>query len=192
MNQKVSPYQKQIKKTQDSLESLRRDFDAPVQNYSGNRYDSPGFIDNMFGRSEGYESTHPQKKKKQEFKLFSYTEHYESKIVREQIKSLVEQIKQEITAVKKSNSQLISEVKDIEKLSLEAIPEKAGIYHVRFLEIVLNILRTFRMKIGESRTWMQALISKKKKRGSLFVSLSKKKGTQYSLSQEIQTARSVQ
>jgi hypothetical protein len=33
--------------------------------------------------------------------------------------------------------------------------------------------------------------TKKKKRGSLFLALSKKKGTQYSLSQELQATRAV-
>jgi hypothetical protein len=72
------------------------------------------------------------------------------------------------------------------------LPEKPGIYHVRFLEIIVNVLRALRAKINESSTWMQALTSKKKKRGSLFAVRAKKKGTQYSLSQELSSARSVQ
>ncbi|MFN3393664.1 MAG: DUF5660 family protein, partial [Candidatus Thermochlorobacter sp.] len=34
-----------------------------------------------------------------------------------------------------------------------------------FLEVVLNILRALRAKVGESKTWLQAMMSKKKKRG---------------------------
>lgn len=131
-------------------------------------------------------------KKKKEFMLFNYQEHYEKEIVRREIKELTEEIKKEIELLKKADSSLLSEVKDIQKISLDSLPDKPGVYHIRFLELVLSILRTLRAKVGESRTWLQALMSKKKKRGSLFASLSKKKGTQYSLSQELQSSRSVQ
>ena len=130
--------------------------------------------------------------KKQEFKLFNYGEYYENELVKRQIKELSELIKKEVEMIKKADASLLNEVKDIHNLTLDALPNKVGIYHVRFLEIVLNILRTLRQKIGESRTWLQALMSKKKKRGSLFMARSKKQGTQYSLSQEISNARSVQ
>ena len=48
------------------------------------------------------------------------------------------------------------------------------------------------MKTGESRTWMQALMSKKAKRGSAFAARSKKQGTAYSMSQELSNSRNVQ
>lgn len=121
--------------------------------------------------------------------IFNYAEYHEKTLVRNQIKELMEQIKREVEMIKKADKTLLADVKDIEKLTLGGLPEKPGIYHIRFLEIVLNILRLIRAKIGESRTWLQAMITKKKKRGSLFASLSKKKGTQYSLSQELQVTR---
>lgn len=129
---------------------------------------------------------------RQEFSVFNFKEHYDRENLQREIKELTTQIKQEVEMVKKADMSLLSEVKDIEKISLNELPEKAGIYHVRFLEIVLSILRTLRLKIGESKTWLQALTSKKAKRGSLFASRSKKMGTQYSLSQELQSSRSVQ
>jgi len=141
--------------------------------------------------SWGKEAKQPTKHK-QEFKLFNYTEYYEKELVKRQIKELTELIKKEIELIKKADASLLNEVRDVETISINTLPEKPGIYHIRFLEIVLSILRTLRAKIGESKTWMQALISKKKKRGSLFMALSKKKGTQYSLSQELSNARSVQ
>lgn len=143
------------------------------------------------GASWGKEAKAPQKHK-QEFKLFNYTEYYEKELVKKQIKELSEQIKKEIELIKKADASLLNEIRDVEAISINALPEKPGIYHIRFLEIVLSILRTLRAKIGESKTWLQALVSKKKKRGSLFMALSKKKGTQYSLSQELTNARSVQ
>ena len=130
--------------------------------------------------------------KKKEFKLFSYNEYSETTLIKNKINELTELIKREIDFLKKDNSGLMNEVKDVEKLTLNSLPEKPGIYHIRFLEIVLNLVRHLRAKVGESRTWMEALVSKKKKRGSLFAARSKKSRTQYSLSQELQNARSVQ
>lgn len=167
------------------LESIR--FDQFFGSYED------GYDDSFENPLDWKGETRPAKpKQKQEFKLFNYTEYYEKELVKKQIKELTDQIKKEIELIKKADASLLNDVKDIEKISIEALPDKPGIYHVRFLEIVLSILRTLRAKIGESKTWMQALISKKKKRGSLFMTLSKKKGTQYSLSQELSTARSVQ
>ena len=131
-------------------------------------------------------------KSKKEANIFNYNEYHESVLVRREIQQLVEQIRKEIQYLKKADKSLLDEVKDIEKIALESLPEKPGVYHVRFLEIVLRTLQMLRAKIGESKTWMQALMSKRKKRGSLFAVRSKKAGTQYSLSQELSTARSVQ
>lgn len=132
------------------------------------------------------------KSKKQEVKVFNYQEYYETTLIKKQIQELTEAIRKEIEMLKKSDSSLLNDVQDIEKLAINDLPEKPGIYHVRFLELVLSILRTLRAKVGESKTWLQALMSKKKKRGSLFAVRSKKQGTQYSMSQELSNSRSVQ
>lgn len=130
--------------------------------------------------------------KKQEAKVFNYNEYYEQTLVKKQIKELTEQIRREIEALKKADHSLVQQVKDIEKLTINDLPEKPGIYHVRFLEVVLSILKVLRAKVGESKTWLTAMMSRRKKRGSLFAARSKKSGTQYSMSQELQSARSVQ
>ena len=159
-------------------------------------------LDHIFGNfseqpyQESQTNTHQEKKQaseqRQEFSIFSYRNYYETEVVKKQIKELTEQVKKEIAYIKKADTGLANNIADIEKLTIESLPEKPGIYHIRFLEIILRILKSLREKIGESRTWLTAMISRKKKRGSLFLSLSKKKGTQYSLSQELTTARSVQ
>lgn len=152
-----------------------------------------GIFDRLMGNFDQTKSDEkPKSTIKTEFSLFNYQEHYENKIIKDQIQKLTEAIKQEIEMIKKADKSLLNDLKDIQKISVDSLPENPGIYNVRFLEIVFNILKALRAKIGESKTWMQALISKKKKRGSLFASLSKKKGTQYSLSQELSNARSVQ
>ncbi|QQS43614.1 hypothetical protein IPM65_05700 [Candidatus Roizmanbacteria bacterium] len=123
--------------------------------------------------------------------IFSFRQIEEERQISE-IKELIKAIKQEVESIKKADSALMSEVKDIEKLTIDTLPEKPGIYHVRFLEIVLKVLQTLKLKISESGTWMEALKSKKAKRGSAFAANTKKKGTQYSMSQELSNARNVQ
>jgi hypothetical protein len=162
----------------------------PAETFGNNPFD---FDYSSFGEKkinqQKEQSSAPIRK---EFSLFSYQEYYERELVKKQIKELVEQIRKEIEIIKKTDKTLLNQVSEIEHIAVEQLPEKPGIYHVRFLEIVLRILQSLRQKIGESKTWLSAMISRKKKRGSLFLALSKKKGTQYSLSQELQTARAVQ
>lgn len=209
MNQKMSGQNTKSKGNQiknDTLESIR-DLPSSIAKNTANEFKKigSGVFDQFFGSydtdyDDSFENpmggwnkeAKAPAKQKQEFKLFNYTEYYEKELVKRQIKELTEQIKKEIELLKKADSSLLNEVRDVEAISINTLPEKPGIYHVRFLELVLSILRTLRAKIGESKTWLQALVSKKKKRGSLFVARSKKQGTQYSLSQELTNARSVQ
>ncbi|PIP63274.1 hypothetical protein COY12_00100 [Candidatus Roizmanbacteria bacterium CG_4_10_14_0_2_um_filter_33_96] len=163
-----------------------------------------GMLDQFFGGNDDHEDDNvgsefnfkkeisKVKAGKQEVKIFNYQEYYESTLIKKQIQELVEAIKKEIEMIKKADASLINDVKDVENLTINGLPEKPGIYHIRFLELVLNILRTLRAKVGESKTWLSALMNKKKKRGSAFAVRSKKSGTQYSMSQELSNSRSVQ
>ena len=136
-----------------------------------------GILDQLLGINDSSEIENVEKNSKQsddhketkkivkkEANLFNYQSHHENVIVRDQIQKLIEQIRQEVQQIKKTDSSLMNEVRDIEKFTLETLSEKPGIYHVKFLEIVLRILQSVRMKVGESKTWMAALMSKKKKR----------------------------
>lgn len=152
-----------------------------------------GVFEQFFGQeSENYQTEKKQRPVRQEFKLFNKKEYEETESTQAQIKELLNQIKQEIEAIKKADAALLSQVQEAEKLAIENTSENQGVYNVRFLQVIISFLRTLRLKIGESSTWFDALKSKRKKRGSLFAQYSKKKGTQYSLSQELQSARSVQ
>jgi len=169
------------------LETLR-DLDGNKFDHFFDNYDSD---DNEFGDFPKVDEKKTKKDQKK-FKLFDYQQYSETTLIKKQISELTELIRKEIDLLKKDNSSLLNEIGDVENLTINALPEKPGIYHVRFLEIVLSMIRHIRAKVGESKTWMEAMITKKKKRGSLFAVRSKNKGTQYSLSQELQSARSVQ
>jgi len=167
-----------IQNDKNPLESLRN-FD----NYEDDdEYESLGF--NLAKKKE--------KRAKKEFKVFNYQEYSETTLIKKKISELSELIKKEIEALKKQGSEFNRELNEVEKIALQELPEKPGIYHVRFLEIILEFVRHLRARVGESKTWMEAMVTRRKKRGSLFAVRSKKMGTQYSLSQELQSARSIQ
>lgn len=136
-----------------------------------------------------------QPKKKEAKPIFRFHEHHENYTVKQEIveiQQLIEQVKQEIKMIKQQNQSMLAEVKDVEKLTLSSSKESSKPYDSSFLEVILSLLRTIRLKIGESSTWLQAMVSKRKKRGSAFAVRSKQQGTQYSLSQELQVTRNVQ
>jgi hypothetical protein len=168
----------------------------PLESLKDNGFDDfDSFYPNE-GPPSNYELPQREAKKpaqtRKEFSLFSYQEYYEKELIKKQIKELTELIRREIEAIKKTNKALLNEVKDIQNIVLNQDVEKPGIYHVRFLETVLGLLRVARAKVNESGTWLQAMTNKRKKRGSAFAVISKKKGTQFSLSTELQSARSIQ
>jgi len=174
------------KNTVDALQSLGA---GMIDQLMGATHEAPEKTEDTAQKAE---EKNKSLKLKKEANLFNYTSHHENVIVRDQIKNLVEQIRQEVLYIKKADASLLNDVRDIEKFTMDTLSEKPGIYHVKFLELVLQILRSVRMKVGESRTWMQALMSKKAKRGSAYNARSKKQGTAYSLSQELSNSRSVQ
>lgn len=126
-----------------------------------------------------------------EFTLFSRVSHIESYDNPKKVTELMGQITETVKAIKARSQEVNQQVIEIEKQVLQTPPEKGSKYHVYFLEVLLNLLKGIYARVGETKTWLNALISRKQKRGSIFASRSKSKGTQYSLSQELQSARSV-
>ena len=55
-------------------------------------------------------------------------------------------------------------VKDIEKIAIDSLPEKPGIYHIRFLEIVLRTLQPPPPKNGRVKDVDAGSHLKKKKK----------------------------
>ncbi len=140
--------------------------------------------------AQGAESSKPQVKPQTE--LFNYHQYHERVLVPKEVRELTEVIKQEVKALRTANSALMDEVRDVENAVLNQPTEKSGVYDMRFLETVLELIQLLKKKIHESNTWLQALTSRKAKRGSAFAVRSKNQGTQYSMSQELQVTRNVQ
>ena len=187
-NAKMTNQKSTVVKAKNTYEAFKDLGSSMFDQVSNNQMES-SFDGDSWNEHEGYKEKRKQQKKAN---VFNYQTHYEQNTIHKEIRALTEQIHQELKVIKKADASLIEQAKDIEKITIGSLPEKPGIYHVRFLEVLLSILRSLRAKITESKTWLQALQSKRKKRGSLFAVLSKKKGTQYSLSQELQNSRSVQ
>lgn len=110
---------------------------------------------------------------------------------RKRIEEIHSMLRKEIEKYEKAQHTMNENLEKIKKmLLLEQQQAKKGIYHITHAEVLVMMFRSFLANINESNTWLEALISRKKKRGSLFAVQSKKKGTQYSMSQELAIARS--
>lgn len=148
-----------------------------------------------FSQQGGHESTARKVANPEFTRVFDATNHRETYDRKEKISELQEllvAIRNEVTAVRAQNDELNTEMSKIEVATMQGLPENVGIYHIRFYELMLQYLRNVRTKIGEARTWLMASQAKQKaKRGSAFATRSKKQGSQFSQSMELQAARSV-
>jgi hypothetical protein len=159
-----------------------------------------GIMDSFLGTDYLQQDTHEKSPHNNESKPGNFQKtvefkrlyDFQSEQEKRTIKELLSKIHEEIKALKNANTALAQEVKDVENLTLSSAAEKPGIYHIRFLELVLSFIQTLRMKISESGSWLEAMNSKKAKRGSAFAVRSKKSGTQYSMSEEHKITRNTQ
>lgn len=117
--------------------------------------------------------------RKNEVLVFSRTvKEHEQKIYQE-TNMVLQRLKEQVTILEKSNKGLVAEMS---KVKVEQVPEKSGIYYIRFLEWLLTVVRQMRMKVEDGRTWLASFTQKKKKMG--YWKMYKKHGTTFGLSQE--------
>ncbi len=102
------------------------------------------------------------------------------------VKKERQQTQAEIARVLQELKLLATAVKSFEhevaKVTLEAPPKNAGVYHKHFFEWLISMIRDMRKKVSESKTWLSVFQSKKKKRGYWY--MFKKHGTSFALSDE--------
>lgn len=127
---------------------------------------------NPFGKQEKKE---PVRIRRQEV-LFNRQEQG----IMQEMRMLLKEVKKELDAVKVQEASLVS---DITKLTLNDSNEKPGIYHLRFLEFIIKLLRSIRKKISEGRMWLESSYQRKKQKG--FRGKARKHGTAFSLSKEV-------
>lgn len=177
----------------------------PLEVDSNNSKSGRSFLDSMLGVNHA-DNTHGEqgmaqrlmskehtapRRRSESVTVFHGRIDEEKRIIPQQMQEMRSKIDEQLVVLKRKNSEFISEINQIEKETLQSLPDKPGIYHVRFLELILSYLQILTAKVGEAKTWMSAMRTKKAKRGSLFAARSKNQGTQYSLSQELQSSRSV-
>lgn len=128
--------------------------------------------------------------------LFNYVQHTESVTNQQEIRQLTEylrsELKQSLKVLKRENAQFGEQVKEAEKIVMQDWGEDPTVYDLSFSELMVKLVRSLIQEVQHSRTWMEALTSRRKKRGSAFAARSKKMGTQYSMSQELQVTRQTQ
>lgn len=143
--------------------------------------------DSFFAQTSGEikpsKAIHPPVKEKfarsNEILVFSRTvKEHEQKIYQE-TNMVLQRLKEQVTILEKSNKGLVSEMA---KVKVEQVPQKSGIYYIRFLEWLLTVVRQMRMKVEDGRAWLATFTQKKKKMG--YWKMYKKHGTTFGLSQE--------
>lgn len=108
--------------------------------------------------------------------------HAEKRAVQEinrDIKMTVQEIIVELSKIKSTSKEIEREIKDVDTLNL---PENPGKYHISFFEWILAVVKTARMKIEDSKMWMNHITAKSSKKAHW--TQDKRRGTQFGLSGE--------
>lgn len=102
--------------------------------------------------------------------------------VREQeITQEVEAARAELKKATQELKKLGQDMAEVEK-AVDKMPVKPGVYHLTFFERLRQIIKFFRERIEESRTWLRLMTSKKKQKR--YWTMYKKHGTKFGLSSE--------
>ncbi|MCR4326827.1 MAG: DUF5660 domain-containing protein [Candidatus Roizmanbacteria bacterium] len=115
--------------------------------------------------------------------VFNRGETMEQARIRSELQRMIEHVQEQLKALKMQDQALAH---DISKLVLEGVPEKPGMYHVRFFEFVSKLLDAVGKSLSKGKHWLDATfekISRKKFRGK-----AKTHGTSFSRSNELTQA----
>lgn len=122
------------------------------------------------------------KKKEPQVRPFELYQKEALLFVREQeVTQEVEKARAELKKAIQELRKLGQDVVEMEK-AVDRMPVKPGIYHLTFFERLRQIIRFFRERIEESRTWLKLMTSKKRQKR--YWAMYKKHGTQFGLSGE--------
>lgn len=151
----------------------------------GDLVNPASMIDQLFGAKKTQENSRAPgigeiPKSLQKTTIFSFSERRENTHVKQETQIIIEQLKKQITLLKKSEKSLSSE---IAKIKVDQIPQKAGIYYLRYFEWLVGIVKNLRMKVEEGRTWLAAFSQRKNKKMGYW-KMYKKHGTTFGLSHE--------
>lgn len=181
-----------LKEIKDSFENIGDDLWQDSQNAFKNSMSD--INSQLFGANESltspefpWQQNQQEKKEPKRIKrtevVFNYLERQEQSRLNQELSQLMKEVKKEVDMLKLQDKALVN---DISKLAIAEIPKNAGIYHLRFLEFIIKLLRSIRQKITEGRLWLQTSFEKKNKKK--FWKMAKSKGTKFSMSKELTQA----
>lgn len=119
------------------------------------------------------------RKKTSEVVLFSHTVEREQQKIYQETTVILQKLKEQVSQLEKSNKGLVTQ---LSKVKVEQIPQKSGIYYIRFLEWLLIVVRQMRTKVEEGQAWLSTFNQRKRKIG--YWKMYKKHGTTFGLSYE--------
>lgn len=99
--------------------------------------------------------------------------------------------RKQLEAIRAELKALISSLKNLHQEVQTAVAQEAvqpGVYHINFYEQLRTFIKVLRQQIEDSRTWLAAFSSRKKKMG--YWGMYKKHGTTFGLSSERSLATS--
>jgi len=115
--------------------------------------------------------------------------HLNERVAKRENQELDIQLKEIMTEIKKladSSKELQMQFKEV---AVEQHSKAPGKYHKSFFSWLLTVIRTARMKVEDSQSWLAALQSKKKSRE--YGAMAKKQGTSFTLNNERTVATQV-
>lgn len=145
--------------------------------------------DNMLSQVTGEKtpSRTPEKKpqekpkiKPNEILLFCRVDKESTRELHKETEMILSKLKEQITVLEKQEKGLSA---DLAKVKVESLPPKTGIYYVRFLEWLLIVVRSLRLKVEQGRAWLETFNKRKKKKMGYWQKY-KKHGTTFGLSHE--------
>jgi len=139
----------------------------------------------LIGKKPSVESSYKESREKirrpqKETLIFSRQIQEKDKNIQKETQEVLNNLKQQITLLEKSEKSLTNE---ISKIKVDQIPNKTGIYYLRYFEWLIGIIKQLRMKIDESQAWLNTFNSRKKKKIGYW-KMYKKHGTSFGLSHE--------
>ena len=142
-------------------------------------------LDQIFGVKKTPENQYKPKTSekrisRRETVIFSLQATEEDKKIQSETAELVQQLKQQVTLLEKSEKTL---TKEISKIKVEQLPAKTGIYYLRFLEWMIILVRQLRQRVEDGRAWLSTFQKRQKKRLGYW-KMYKKHGTTFGLSHE--------
>lgn len=142
-------------------------------------------LDQLFGVKKSPEyarkpAVTEHKSSRQETVVFSLAATEQDRKIQQETAQLVQQLKQQITILERSEKTLS---KEVSKIKVEQLPAKTGIYYLRYLEWMIQVVRQLRQKVEDGRAWITTFQKRQKKRLGYW-KMYKKHGTTFGLSHE--------